>query len=52
MSDACPPVSASVLINLISHKFNNFGFAAPHQLALNQDTYPEMALQRNEFEVK
>ena len=31
---------------------HNFGFAAPHQLAFNQDTYPEIALQRNEIEVR
>ena len=29
------------------------GFATPHQLVLNQDTYnPEMAQQRNEFELE
>ena len=36
----------------ITTNFHKFGFAAPHQLAFNQDTYREMALQRNEFEVK
>ena len=32
-SDACPPLSASVIINLHTH-FHKFWFTAPHQLAL------------------
>ena len=36
---------------LYHKKCHNLGFAAPHQLAFNQDPYPEIALQRNEIEV-